>query len=210
MLASDVNNPEFMNPMNQDEALFVQFYMHDPVVHRATPTTKEQRLGKRIPYVRIARPGDQTTVIEAAVRDSHKIRFPKQWMAFQVREGLLEAPPPIGWKLEEWDEIKDQENLINQLRFNRFETVEQIAGAADAQLQNLGIGAIGLREKARAAVRAKNRSEFDSEMKAKDKQINDLMERLTRLEAANAPQVKHDTGSQQGKQDTLHLPKGKG
>lgn len=201
MLASDVNNPEFMNPSNPDEALFVQFFMHDPIVHRATPTTKEQRLGKRIPYVRIARPGDQTTVIEAAVRDSHKIRFPKQWMAFQVREGLLEAPPAIGWKLEEWDEIKDQENLINQLRFNRFETVEQIAGAADAQLQNLGIGALGLREKARAAIKARNRTEFDAEMKNKDKQINELMERLARLESAAAPQ---------GKQDTLHLPKGKG
>lgn len=203
MLASDVANPEFMNPQNPDEALFVQFYMHDPIIHQATTTTREQRLGKRIPYVRIARPGDQTTVIEAAVRESHKIRFHKQWLQFQVREGLLEAPPAMGWKIEEWDEIKDNDGMLNQLRYNRFETVEQIAGAADAQLQNLGIGAIGLREKARAAVKARNRAEFASEMAQKDKQINELMERLSKLEAASSAQVKHDSGQ---KQDTLHLP----
>jgi len=187
MLASDVNNPEFMNPQNPDEALFVQFYMHDPVLHRATLNTKEQRLGKKVPYVRIARPGDQTTVIEAAVRDSHKIRFPKQWMAFQVREGLLQAPPALGWKLEDWDEVKDNENLLNQLRYNRFETVEQVAGAADAQIQGLGIGAIGLREKARFAVRERNKAEFAGEMAEKDKLIADLSARLSKLEAAAGP-----------------------
>lgn len=210
MLASDVDNPEFANPRNPDDALFVQFYMHDPVEFlKSKRAGKRINTGKKIPFVRIARPGDQTTVIEMAVRDDHKIRFPKQWMSFQIREGLLQAPPSLGWKIEEWDEIKDQEQLLHQLRYNRFETVEQLAGAGDGAIQNLGIGGLGLREKARIAIRDRRRAEFKEEMDAKDKQINDLMSRLEKLESmvpgnqTQQPNVKHDSG----KQEPLHLPK---
>ena len=195
MLASDVDNQEFMNPQRPDAALHVEFYMYDPLLKRKSDEAgKEIRLGKKIPFIRIARPGDQTTVLEVAVRDEHKIRFPHQWMAFQIKQGLVEGPIAIGWKIEEWDEVKDNEIQIHELKYKRFETVEQIAGASDAQIQQLGIGGLGLREKAKQAIKDRNKAEFKEEMDQKDKLISDLSARLAKLEAAAMPvEVKHET-----------------
>lgn len=197
MLASDLNNPEFVNPVSPDSMLHVEFYWKDPVNKWQSETQGKEVRGAKVPFVRIMRPGDPTSIIETAVRDDHKARWPQKWLAWQVREGLLEGASNDvpGWKIEEWPVVKGEQ--VNELRYLRFSTVEQIAGASDSQIQRLGIGGIGLREQARAALKERNKSEFNAEMAQKDKEIADMRERLAKLEAAlTSP-----------KQETLHVPK---
>ena len=198
MLASDVNNPEFTNAIpNPDSVLHVEFYLHEPV--RQFKSFKEGKTvrGPKIPYVRIMRPGDKLSILETPVREDHKARFPQKWLHFQMKEGMIDGNHDLpGWKLEEWPELQPEQ--LHELRYMHFHTVEQIAGASDAQIQRLGMGGVGLREKARAALKVRSRAEYDAEMKAKDKELADMKERMAKLEAMFS-----------AKQETLTLPKGK-
>ncbi len=199
MLASDLENPSFVNPQNTDALLHVEFYWHEPIQQRASMEQQKTVHGPKMPYVRIMRPGDQTSIIETAVRDDIKARFPQKWLAWQMKEGLIEgagAEAP-GWKIDEWPVLTADQK--HELKYLRFYTVEQLAGASDTQLQRLGIGGVGLREQARMALKQRNRAEYEAEMKAKDKELQDMKERLAKLEA-----MLPVSGQ---KHDTLGLPK---
>ena len=116
MLATDVNNPAFVNPQNPDSLLFVQFYWNEPEdVHASEKAGKIVR-GKRQPYIRIQRPGDTTSIIEVAVREDHKRRWPEKWLYWQMQEGLIEGSADVpGWPLEKWDAINgDQVRDLSQ------------------------------------------------------------------------------------------------
>jgi len=143
MLASDMDNPQFTGAANPNDLLHVEFYMYSSLdANKSAEQGKEVRLPS-IPYVRIVRPGDNTSVIETPVRDDHKARFPDKWLAFQMKEGMIEGPQNIpGWKIEEWPVLKGKDTQIHELRHLRFQTVEQLAGASDAQIQRLGLGGI--------------------------------------------------------------------
>lgn len=196
MLASDLNNKEFQGAVNPDDMLHVEFFWKEPVSKWQSETQGKEVRGKRIPFVRMMKPGDQTSVIETAVRDDHKARWPQRWLRWQMKEGLIEgADNEPGWKIEEWDGIK--ESQVHELKYLRFNTVEKIAGASDAQIQRLGIGGIGLREQAKLAIKERSRAEYKSEMDLKDKEINDMRDRLAKLEALLPA----------GGKDTLHVPK---
>ena len=200
MLASDLNNPEFVNPVNPDSLLHVEFFWKEPVSKWQSELQGKEVRGKRTPYVRIMRPGDNTSIHETAVRDDHKARWPQKWLAWQIREGLLEGASGEvpGWKIEEWPVLKGKDTQIHELRHLRFQTVEQLAGASDAQIQRLGLGGIGLREQARVALKERNRADYKAEMEAKDKELAEMKERLARLEA-----LLPVAGA---KADTLHVP----
>ena len=176
MLASDVANPEFGGSQNPDNLLHVEFY-----IHAALDANKSAEAGKEvrcppIPYIRIMRPGDGTSIIETPVRDEHKARWPQRWLAFQMAQGMLGDGTEIpGWKLADWSGLNADQR--HELAYLRFSTVEQLAGASDAQVQRLGIGGIGLREQARQALKAKQREEVKAEIEVRDKEIAELRER---------------------------------
>jgi len=188
MLASDLNNPEFTNPMNPDTLLHVEFYWHEPVDKWASEAAGKEVRGARQPFVRIVRPGDNTSIHETAVRDDHKRRWPQLWLAWQMKEGLIEGEGNIpGWKIEDWDVIKHDQ--LHELKYLRFHTVEQIAGASDAQVQRLGMAGVGLRAQAQAALKEKAREGVKAELEAKDAELKAMAERLERLESRMAPSV---------------------
>ena len=196
MLASDLNNPEFANPQNPDSVLHIEFYWHAPVDKWQSETEGKEIRGPRIPFIRIVRPGDNTSVHETPVRDDHKRRFPRQWLAWQIKEGMIEGSADIpGWKIDDWPAINDEQR--HELKYLRFHTVEQMAGASDAQVQRLGIGGIGLREQARVALKERNRAEYKAELEAKDKELAAMKADIAALKASLTPQ----------KPDTLHIPK---
>lgn len=184
MLASDLNNPEFVGATNPDDMLHVEFFWKEPIDKWQSEKQGKEVRGKRVPFVRMMKPGDQTSIIETAVRDDHKARWPRRWMAWQMKEGLIEGADNVpGWKIEEWDVVKDKESQVHELKYLRFYTVEQLAGASDAQIQRLGIGGIGLREQARLAIKERSRAEYKTEMEAKDRELAEMKARLAKLEA---------------------------
>jgi hypothetical protein len=175
MLASDLNNPNFVGAVNPDSMLSAEFYWHEPEdVHKSEAAGKIVRLPK-MPYVRIQNPGDHTSIMETPVTERHKKRWPEKWLYFQIENNMIEGAAEIpGWKIEEWTHLNPEQ--VRQLKFMRFTVVEQIANASDAQCQNIGMDGMSLREKARLALRARLGVEIKQEMDAKSAEISSLRE----------------------------------
>lgn len=185
LLATDLNNNEFVGAIaNPDQTLYVEFYMYKPLDKWATEemSQKEGRLvrvyGKEEPFVRIMRPGDSLNIRETKVTEEHKQRWPEQWLYFQMREGLVAEMDIPGWKLEEWPHILDKPDLLREFKMSRFSTVEQIAGASDAQVQKMGIGGLGFREQARTDIRKKLSIDLHEAITAKDKQVAEMQAKM--------------------------------
>ena len=168
MLDSDVNNA--------DAQLHVEFY------------TKEDGPKKGRAYVRIMAPGDKTNIIEQPAKDDHKQRFPRQWLYFQMQQNE-DAAQQIGTPLSQWHRDYPEEvnkDQIAELNILKFVTVEQLALASDGQLQRVGMGAVGLREKARQYLNRKNRTESNAELADTKRQLAELQAQLAEL-TADAP-----------------------
>lgn len=207
MLATDLNNPEFVGAINPDSQLHVEFYMHKPIDkwrsdeetvaqgRRVTIYRKKFTLDAKgnatytnedleIPYVRIMNPGDKTSIVETPALNAHKQRFPQQWMAFQIAEGLADGGDSIpGWKLEEWKFLADKPDLLRDLKHSRFYTVELLAGASDGQVQKLGIGGLGFRQEARKALAEKQKSETQTAVESRDAQMAAMQKKIDELSA---------------------------
>lgn len=173
MVASDLNNPAFVGPINPDTLLHVEFYWHEQEdVHKSEAAGKIVRLPKQ-PYIRIQNPGDKTSIVESPVFERHKARWPDKWLYWQIKEGLIEGAADVpGWKIEEWTHLQPEQ--VRELKFLRFSVVEQVAGASDEQIQKLGMGGLALREAARIALRARMGAEVREEMNKKEAQISAL------------------------------------
>jgi hypothetical protein len=207
-LASDVNNPEFQGAIpNPDSMLFKEFYWYTPIdkwaseeasakaqrrviVHKKklkfSPDGKVEQTtedDKQI-WIRIMKPGDQTSIIERQMNEGDKQRFTQEWLYWQMAEGLLDEGKNIpGWRLEEWLHLDSQPDMLRDLKHMRFYTVEQIAGASDAQIQRIGIGGPGLREQARVDLRTKLARDLNAGMEERDRVIADQAKALAELQA---------------------------
>jgi hypothetical protein len=188
-LASDLGNRNFVGAVNPDSLLSVEFYWHEPEDPNKSMEAGKLIRGPKIPYVRIQNPGDKTSIIETAVTDHHKHRWPDHWLRWQVQEGMINNGADVpGWKLEEWTHLNPEQ--VRELRYLRFSVVEQVAGASDDQIQRIGMGGLALREEARRALKARLGAEIKDELSKKDAQIAALKAadaekeaRLARLEA---------------------------
>lgn len=188
MLASDLNNPEFSGARDPDSGLYVEFYWNEPIDGWASreASSKAQRnvvvkLPKQ-PFVRIMVPGDKTSEFTCAVEEAHKMRFPRQWLSWQIAEGLIGGEEDIpGWKLTDWNELN--QDMCRELQYLRFTTVEQLAGASDKQIQGIGMGGLQLREKARVALRNKMGAETRAAIESRDAENVALKERMELMQA---------------------------
>lgn len=160
---------------NADSHLHVEFYMYDKAPFKDTP------------FVRIMVPGDKTNIIEQPVREHHKQRFIREWLNFQSQNSDGQV---IGTKLTDWN--KDAPNDFNdsqmaELQILKFQTVEQVATATDAQLQRIGMGAAGLRERARSYLTRKNQSVSESELAKTRNELDELKAQMAALMAQRKP-----------------------
>jgi hypothetical protein len=157
--------------LNADAHLFVEFYEYeaDPYKGRA--------------FVRIMTPGDKTNVIETFANDDHKMRFPRQWLAYQMKgsdeTAMLIGVPLSRWRQENPGDLSEIQQA--ELQILKFQTVEQVATATDAQLQRIGMGAAGLRERARAYLTGKNNAEAESKISAQQAEIDELKKQMQTL-----------------------------
>lgn len=155
---------------NGDAQLHVEFYEYE----------KEPYKGQ--PFVRIIVPGDKTNIIDQPAKEHHKTRFPRQWFHFQSQHN---ADQIVGIALALWNRERPEELTDGQmieLGILKFQTVEQVARASDQQLQRVGMGGLGLRERARTYLSSKNAAESGHEMDKMKAQIA----HLTSLLAAQA------------------------
>lgn len=168
MLDSDVSNA--------DAQLHVEFY------------TRDEGPKKGRPYVRIMAPGDKTNILDQPLREDHKQRFPRQWLYYQMQQNES-AAEQIGTPLSQWhrDAAEDiNKDQIAELAILKFVTVEQLALASDSQLQRVGMGGIGLREKARMYLNRKNRADSNAELNETKRQLAELQAKMAALEVTES------------------------
>jgi hypothetical protein len=171
-LDSDINNA--------DSQLHVEFYVKDSGANEGKP------------YVRIMAPGDKTNIIDQPAREDHKQRFPRQWLYHQMQQNEG-AASQIGIPLAQWHrEYPDDINRdqIAELGILKFMTVEQLALASDSQLQRVGMGGVGLREKARQYLNRKNRADSNAELEDTKKQLAALQAQMAELMSQKTDEAK--------------------
>lgn len=133
-------------------------------------------------FVRILIPGDRRSAPVEPVNDEHRKRWPREYEAFKAgKEAPLE-----GTALSDWPQIS--RSRVEELAYFHIRTVEQLAAVNDAQLQQLGMGARELRERAKLFLEvARNGTAPLSRVLSRLEKAEADVERLTRdLSAANA------------------------
>jgi hypothetical protein len=175
MLASDMNNPDFHGASDPDAGMIVKFFsrpMHIP----ARSEAEGRPIFEDTVWVRIQAPGDALSVIEVPVRDDHKARFPRHWAFFKNSQN---EGGQVGTPLSQWPLLTPSQ--AEELRAQKFHTVENIAHASDEQLNRMGMSGgmspFALREKAhRYLTVAKDVSTVSlavQELEAKKKELAD-------------------------------------
>jgi len=125
-----------------DDRVFAQFYMH-PRKDEAASLKEGRDIYEEIPYVKIIVPGDKDNIVQRPMREQDKMRFPRQWEAFERNE----EAPMVGTPLSEWAFVNRSQ--VEELKYFGIRTVEDLANAPDSQIQKfMGINA--LKEKAKA------------------------------------------------------------
>jgi len=175
-LASDLDNPDFAGARNPNDMLAVEFYDHAALDKWETEKTGIKTFRPECPFVRISIPGNNLNTVERPAEVGDTKRFPREWLVYQMSKGGLNNAGAAGWSIDEWEELNDESR--RQLKYLRFFTVEQIASANDIQVQGIGMGGQGLREKAKAAVAARNGKAANEEVAKRDAEIADLKAKL--------------------------------
>lgn len=175
IVARNHNNPNF-----QDETLHVSF-SRNAIPDQAASDQEGRPIFKEVDWVTIRVPGSRDTV-ERKVRDSDKIRFPKQWAAFQngkTQEGVVGTP------LTAWPGLTRAQ--CEEFAFFGVKTVEQLAEMPDQHLQKF-MGGNGIRQRARdfiaAAKDAAPLAQLRSEVEKRDADIQALQAQVASLLAA--------------------------
>ncbi len=187
MLASDDNNPEFVNAKNPDSMLQIEFSDYAALDKWATEQTGVKTYLKEFPYVRISVPGKEGNEIFRPAMEIDKKKWPQQWLYYQMQTGKApEAGNIPGWQIKDWREISADQ--LRELNFKRFYTVEQLAGCSDAQAQGIGMGGFALRTRAQEALGARNQStaakmlaERDTELATMKAQMAEMQAMMTQL-----------------------------
>lgn len=158
------------NP-NADAQLHVEFYTCDKDPYKDKP------------FVRIMVPGDKTNVIDQPAREDHQRRFQRQWLHYQMQNANSQVIgiPLMDWNRERPTELTDGQ--LQELTILKFQSVEQLASASDAQVARVGMGAAGLRERARMYLGSKNAQTHGAELQQQKNEIEELKAMVAQLTA---------------------------
>lgn len=160
-----------------DQGVNVEFYQ-DSVPSQCQSEAAGHPVFVEKPFIRIMIPGGQNTIIEVPVDDTHKRRFPLQWRKFEAGEKNSDMS---GWKLESWPAINTAQ--VKTLKYMNIHTVEQLADISDSAAQAVGMGAMELRTRAKAAVQAAKGNAAAEAQALENKRLRDEMDTLKALVA---------------------------
>lgn len=163
-----------------DSGLWVEFYYNK--VHEK-------------PFVKIRVPGDNKTEWDHPVKEKEKVRWAKQWEAFQQQRSQFGNAT----MLEQWGVLSDDQ--IRNLKAFNVQTVEQLASVNDGVISKMGPGARELVRKANAwiegsAAQAKEEAlqkalaVADDKLAAQALQLQQMQEQLQQLMQAAPAEAK--------------------
>ncbi len=139
MLASDVNNPQFLGAQDPDAVMVARFYVK--AVKNNFLSNKENRpiFVDKI-YCEYYPAGNTILRMDVPSTNIHEQRFSKQWAYFQStkKEDINGAGTPIS----QWTILSPAD--VENLRGLKIHTIENIAAMSDNSLQVLGMGIAGM------------------------------------------------------------------
>lgn len=191
MGSGEVRNVSF----GDDSKTFVEFYLHAEYQE-----FQSQQSGfpsyKDVVYVLIQNPGSRDNLRRRAKLEtdisgpSDKIRFPRQWQAFENQQEQVQE----GLPLTEWPFLTKAEAL--NFKGRGIHTVEALSQLSDMQCQGLGMGITQLRQKAIDTLKAKEKDgvasliaridRLERENRLKDEQLNKMSQQA--MSALQQPQ----------------------
>ena len=131
------------DPFNGDDGKqFCEFVTH-PVIDEAASKEANRPVYVKVDYVRIKHLGEKDEIFRPA-HDGDKRRFKRQWEAYECGEDATPVGTPLSVLFPRNPEI------VKNLQFDKIETIEQLAGLTDTQIQNIGIGGRQFTDKAKA------------------------------------------------------------
>lgn len=164
MLASDLANPDFVNPTNPENTLGVRFYSK-PLQDNFRSEQEGRPIFVDTDMVRITTPGDSLSIIDTIATDHYRKRFPRQWDFYVSKkqgDQVLVGRTP----LSSWPKLSPAQ--VEELRHLKFYSVEDVANASDAALQNVGMiagmGGHAFREAAQVYLRVAKDASVASRM----------------------------------------------
>ena len=171
-----------------DSRLAVKFYKRAVKLEHET-NEAGRPIYKDYDFVRIMVAGDNLTEIDTYAQESHKQRFPRQWLQYQASQDS--SSEIHGTPIEQWPLISQSQ--AQELRAIKFLTVESIANASDLQLQRIGMIAgmspHAFRDKAKTFL---NLAEETAVASKRAEEINQLKQELAQKEMENA-KIKAET-----------------
>tara|TARA_R110000751_G_C13715987_1_gene474930 strand:- start:595 stop:1191 length:597 start_codon:yes stop_codon:yes gene_type:complete len=126
-----------------------------------------------IPFIRIVTPSAKNQEVHTKVTEEHKVTYKKVWDQFNAKE----KHKSNGTALKQWPDIEP--GLIPQYEFMNVFTLEDLISVSDVNLENLGMGAGGLQEKAKIFLA--NKGKGDVELAKANDRIADLEKKLVEL-----------------------------
>lgn len=125
-------------------------------------------------FVKIAVPGDKSSLYFQPMQDSHKNRFPRAFAAFQEREKGSEGL--LGLPIEQWAPIS--RSVAMTLKAAHIHTVEALAEVHDGHIDKIGVDGRGLRGKAQAFLAQARDSSAILKEAAEKKELQDQLSAL--------------------------------
>jgi hypothetical protein len=161
----------------ESQKVFVEFRM-DSVPSQYQSEAAGHPVFVEKPFIVITIPGQPNTVIDTVADVEYQRRFPEQWARFKagnVSEVIN------GWRLESWPAVNTAQ--VKTLKHMGVHTVEMLADMSDAACQNVGMGTMELRTKAKAAVATAAGGAQAEQYAAENKRLRDEMDTLRALVA---------------------------
>jgi hypothetical protein len=123
-------------------------------------------------FVKIATPGDRTSLYFQPAQDSHKKRFPHAWGEYTKRETRAGQE---GLPVEQWAQISRSTAL--NLKVVHIHTVEALAEMGDDHIGNVSSGR-ELRERARLFLKQRADASVITKVASEKQQLKDQIEAL--------------------------------
>jgi len=185
-IASDIGNPNFAGAQNPDSVLFVRFFSA-PHLNAFKSNLEGRPIMEMRDMVHIETPGNNLNIVETFAYDYHKARFPLQWAQYQNSQNGSEQI--AGTMLSDWPILNSAQ--VEELKYFKFRTVEQVAGASDEQIKNIGMitgmSPHAFREKAKLYLKAAQDlayvSQQDDQIKKQAEEMADLKAQMAEMKA---------------------------
>ena len=161
-----------------DDRLIVGFYRKS-IVNVAMSQQQGKRICEDRDFVKIQHPGETYNIVDRAVSEQDKRRFPRQWAMYA--QGKQQIPDGIPVSLLFPESPAKTDMLIGY----NIHTIEQLANLSGSAIQTVGMGCQEWVNKAqdylKQAEKGVNYHKFNTEMAAKDQQISTLERQVREL-----------------------------